>query len=249
MVTDTLPPVVSYQLAAGGRHDRATLERREQRDGSVLWGIFEGDRTCLVEPAHWSYEPMPSSRTDEYLAKARRPFDEALELWRRHLVATCGGGTWMGAVVGNTPPEACEALYDPTGVVGASADRKAVARAEWLTPATVAMAKAAWDGNPEDREVAADLDCDLRRVLALAGDDWRKGGLSRVVVADGKGFAGPFAAQVKAEFKIHGGARTVKAVCADLMAFLRTGRTLPACFATLALEGDEAVATVTAELA
>lgn len=244
LVTGDLPEAISYELAAGGRHDRATLQRREQRDGTVLWGIYEDDRTCLTAPGVWSYEAMPSSRTDAYLAEARRPFGAALELWRRHLVVACGGGTWRGSLVGNSAPEACLRLYDPTGVRAASADRKAVRLAEWVSAGTVALAKAAWEGHPEDAEVATEIDCDFRSVLALAADGWRAEGVGQAAVADGSGFAGGVADALGPAFEVHGGEPTLRAVRADLLGFLASGRRFPACHATLGLEDGTVVARV-----
>jgi hypothetical protein len=51
------------------------IERTRQRDGSVLWVVRANGR-CLNKSGEWEWEPMPSSRDDEFLARCR--FDSAV---------------------------------------------------------------------------------------------------------------------------------------------------------------------------
>lgn len=83
---DTLPaalPLVvnEYQLAGGGPYDRddITLKRMPQQKGPDKWAIYNGG-SVLNKLGEWQYEPLPSSRTVEYLIHCR--FDSAKEaLW------------------------------------------------------------------------------------------------------------------------------------------------------------------------
>jgi hypothetical protein len=47
-----------------------TVERCQQRDGSDLWAVRSGPN-CLDKDGDWVYEPLPSSRDDEWLAMHR----------------------------------------------------------------------------------------------------------------------------------------------------------------------------------
>lgn len=72
--------------AAGVRHaticayelpdDMSTvrLERCQQRDGSYKWAVRRGG-ACMNSDGLFEYEPMPSSRDDEFLMRCR--FDSA----------------------------------------------------------------------------------------------------------------------------------------------------------------------------
>lgn len=57
--------VVAYAVPGG-----ATVERVMQRDGTRLWAARYESR-CLSTSGQWDYEPLPSSRTDEWLAQHR----------------------------------------------------------------------------------------------------------------------------------------------------------------------------------
>lgn len=46
------------------------VERRKQREGGASWAIVRG-QACFTREGIWECEPMPSSRTDEFLARAR----------------------------------------------------------------------------------------------------------------------------------------------------------------------------------
>ncbi len=62
----------------GRRAGPVTLRRMKQMDGSIRWGIYGGGDLALAKDGTWDYEPMPSSRTDEYLAAHRwASFDDA----------------------------------------------------------------------------------------------------------------------------------------------------------------------------
>lgn len=55
-----------------------TVEAR----GNGLWAVLR-HRWCLGSDGEWEFEPIPSERTDEWLASHRFPLDEAVELARR----------------------------------------------------------------------------------------------------------------------------------------------------------------------
>lgn len=63
--------IASYGLADGTR-----VERAAQMDGAYLWAVRR-DGNCLGLDGHWSYEPLPSSRGDEWLALHRFPTAQA----------------------------------------------------------------------------------------------------------------------------------------------------------------------------
>jgi hypothetical protein len=86
--TVTLPPgarIASYAFlvwedAHGDRGDVYLFERF-QEDGTVLWGIYNspGQTSCWTRARDgFAAEPIPSSRSDEWLAEARFTLDEAL---------------------------------------------------------------------------------------------------------------------------------------------------------------------------
>jgi hypothetical protein len=49
----------------------ATVERAKQRDGSYLWAARSESGLCLNKSGEWEYEPMPSSRDDDFLFRCR----------------------------------------------------------------------------------------------------------------------------------------------------------------------------------
>lgn len=56
-----------------------------QRRGleSVKWTILQGG-ACFNKQGKWEYEPMPSSRTDEFIERTRwNSAQEALDFWVR----------------------------------------------------------------------------------------------------------------------------------------------------------------------
>lgn len=55
------------------------IKRRGQRDGSMKWAVYMRDSWVLTKDFEWALEPIPSSRTDEFLATTR--FDTLDEAW------------------------------------------------------------------------------------------------------------------------------------------------------------------------
>lgn len=53
-------------------HRMVYVEERLQRDGSQLWVITRGG-AVLSRLGDWEYEPIPSSRSDEFIARTRWP--------------------------------------------------------------------------------------------------------------------------------------------------------------------------------
>jgi hypothetical protein len=241
MKTPALPPVIAYELAAAPRGRRTKLEARGQRDGSTLWGIFEDSNTCLTAPGVWEYEPMPSSRDDDYLARSRRTLAEALELWRLHLVVVLSGGGWSDEIANGAPASRCEALHDPTGLVGLIGDQAGrPQRGSWIGAETLAAART--EESPADaRELAIEVDTDLRRAVGLAGDAWFREGTAAAVVATGSGFEGGIAARLSDD----GMPRDATPhLLSDLRRMLAAHGAFPVGLATMSLQGDAVVATV-----
>lgn len=52
------------------------LEEAPQRDGSSLWAVRHLGN-CMNTSGEFEYEPMPSSRDDEFIARNRWPSAEA----------------------------------------------------------------------------------------------------------------------------------------------------------------------------
>lgn len=73
------------QLYGGGPYDVANvvLQRRRQLEGKDRWAIVDMG-AVLDKDGDWITEPLPSSRTDEYLNSTRfgTP-DEAITFWRQ----------------------------------------------------------------------------------------------------------------------------------------------------------------------
>lgn len=64
--------------------DEVYLELRSEA-GEKLWAFTMRGLVC-DENGNWEYEPSPSSRTDEFLARHRFTFEQAIELLQRMLV-------------------------------------------------------------------------------------------------------------------------------------------------------------------
>jgi hypothetical protein len=60
-------PILAYD--AGGE---VRIDACRQRDGKTMWAVRNGFG-CLNADGEFEYEPMPSSRDDEFLARCRFP--------------------------------------------------------------------------------------------------------------------------------------------------------------------------------
>lgn len=60
-------------------HFEVTVDRGVQMDGSVQWAVRWMGR-CVNRRGEWSYEPIPSSRTDRWLKAHRFDLETALRL-------------------------------------------------------------------------------------------------------------------------------------------------------------------------
>lgn len=60
---------VPYAPKYGGSKT-ADIERRDQRDATQLWAVKDGS-CCLAKDGEWEYEPLPSSRDEEFIARCR----------------------------------------------------------------------------------------------------------------------------------------------------------------------------------
>lgn len=73
-----------YQLEGGSRSlvANVVLRRMPQVEGLDKWAIFDHG-ACLDKDGDWIFQPLPSSRDDEFMRSCR--FDsaeEALAFWR-----------------------------------------------------------------------------------------------------------------------------------------------------------------------
>lgn len=71
-----LATVCAYRLPCD-----AKIEEVQQRTGASLWAVRRSG-ACLNNEGQWEYEPMPSSRDNDFLARCRWPTAEsAYEAW------------------------------------------------------------------------------------------------------------------------------------------------------------------------
>lgn len=79
---------VKHEILLGSeRHDQRSrhyfIEATDQRDpNNIRWAIRDDLRNVLGRDLEWEYEPFPSSRTDEFLARTRYNFSEAVDVVR-----------------------------------------------------------------------------------------------------------------------------------------------------------------------
>jgi len=57
--------VSAYALPGDGQ-----IERCSQRDGSFKWAVRRPG-SCMNSDGEWEFEPMPSSRDDDFMARCR----------------------------------------------------------------------------------------------------------------------------------------------------------------------------------
>lgn len=91
--------VTEYQVEGGKPRDvdDIRLRRMMQRDGSSKWAIYEGSR-CMNRDGEWEYEPLPSSRDEDFLNWCR--FDspeEAMTIYAKHRDGLITPKLWAGA--------------------------------------------------------------------------------------------------------------------------------------------------------
>lgn len=55
---------------SGVRRPTMHIERRVQRDGRAKWAVTENG-ACLSKDGEWEYEPIQSSRDDDFLIRCR----------------------------------------------------------------------------------------------------------------------------------------------------------------------------------
>lgn len=72
-----------YHKLTNGQTKRVTIQRRNQRDGSVKWVVTNGSGVASKECKGFVYDSMPSNRTDEHIADTRfSSIEEAIEFAR-----------------------------------------------------------------------------------------------------------------------------------------------------------------------
>jgi hypothetical protein len=70
--------VVDAYALENGAMVQTTIQRARQIGGGDLWKVIRGSE-CLNHAGEWEYEPLPSSRDEEYLARCRfATADEAI---------------------------------------------------------------------------------------------------------------------------------------------------------------------------
>lgn len=76
-------PVAAYEASS-----TVQLVACRQRDGSRLWAVRDNFGSVLNKMGEWEYQPMPSSRNDEFLARCRYATPlEARDAYMAHLKA------------------------------------------------------------------------------------------------------------------------------------------------------------------
>jgi len=78
------PEIMAYQLVKYLDIIDVRLERCRQYEGPDLWAIRERGNV-LNKDAGWEYEPIPSSRNNEFFERTRfASADEAFDFWRQN---------------------------------------------------------------------------------------------------------------------------------------------------------------------
>lgn len=82
--------VNEYQIEGGGPRDRRSivLKRQPQRSGPDKWAINDGG-SCLSREGEWEWEPLPSSRDDDFISRCR--FDTPEEALGAYAKLITGG--------------------------------------------------------------------------------------------------------------------------------------------------------------
>lgn len=94
------PVITKYTIDGDPRRlgsDDIHIERAKQLEGPAKWAVRRLGE-CLNKQGEWEYEPMPSSRDDEFLTRCR--FDSAEEAF--------------AAIQGVTPPVPSSKPYNAT---------------------------------------------------------------------------------------------------------------------------------------
>lgn len=80
-------PVMHGKLATECSEEyrgEVTIDRYKQREGDDLWAIKNHGSLCLAKDGCWEYEPMPSSRNDEFIESCRYDsMEEAFAYFQR----------------------------------------------------------------------------------------------------------------------------------------------------------------------
>ncbi len=71
--------IMPQRVENGRIYGEITVQKRPQMDGSVKWAVYQRSTFVLNKDMQWEFEPIPSSRDDEFLARTR--FDTLLEAW------------------------------------------------------------------------------------------------------------------------------------------------------------------------
>ncbi|WP_217925125.1 hypothetical protein [Miltoncostaea oceani] len=79
------PELVPFISQFSLEETRVTISLRD-RD---RWAIVRSGGFCMNRSGQWEYEPLPSSRSDDFIARTRFTLTEATEI--------CRSKGWLGA--------------------------------------------------------------------------------------------------------------------------------------------------------
>lgn len=68
--------IASLRIAAYDAGEDVRIEAAKQTSGTTLWAVRRHG-ACLAADGKWEYEPLPSSRDDDFLARCRYPTAQA----------------------------------------------------------------------------------------------------------------------------------------------------------------------------
>lgn len=75
-----LAQATCFHIGRTKHGDRIDVVRREQRDGTGAWAVSNDVGEVLNSKSLWEYEPRPSNRDDDFIARTRFPLEKAFEL-------------------------------------------------------------------------------------------------------------------------------------------------------------------------
>ncbi len=82
----TLKPVKFEVEGHTFKRHSVYIESRGQKDGSLKWICSTGSQTALNDSGQFEYEPLPSNRDEDFIARTRFNSPEAaLENFAKHM--------------------------------------------------------------------------------------------------------------------------------------------------------------------
>lgn len=84
------PTILPLAVAAYALPGDGVIERCLQRDGSFKWAVRRSPGVCMTQDGEWEFEPMPSSRDADFMARCRYESAEvAYATWLRYQEPGC----------------------------------------------------------------------------------------------------------------------------------------------------------------